>query len=81
MFHFVTDKEFLDASRAFCSRIMCRTRDLLHEEDINSQPVLVGSGARNLVTTIIGSGIRDFQNAIMQRKQRKSRRFLEPGLH
>lgn len=50
MFHFVTDKEFLDASRAFCSRIMCRTRDLLHEEDINSQPVLVGSGARNLVT-------------------------------
>lgn len=50
MFHFVTDKEFLDASRAFCSQVMCRTRDLLHEEDINSQPVLVGSGARNLVT-------------------------------
>lgn len=50
MYHFVEDKEFINETRRFCSDVVCKVRDYLHKEGINSQPILVGSGARNLIT-------------------------------
>ena len=36
--------------RSYCARVLTETCERLREEGINAQFVLVGSGARNLIT-------------------------------
>ena len=36
--------------RSYCARVLTETCEMLREEGINAQFVLVGSGARNLIT-------------------------------
>ena len=48
MFDFVTDAE-ISEYRSYCSGVLTELRDKLYEYDINTQFVLVGSGARNMV--------------------------------
>ncbi len=48
MYEFVTDAE-ISEYRSYCSGILTELRDELYEYDINTQFILVGSGARNMV--------------------------------
>lgn len=51
MYHFVENKDKLKRAKKTCSDIMKELMDLLRDEyDISSQYLLVGSGARNMVT-------------------------------
>ena len=71
MYEFVNDAE-IKPYRSYCSKILTDLRDLLLEKyEINTQFVLVGSGARNMVMRD-GSGPFDLDYNIVIIKIRET---------
>lgn len=58
MYRYFEDKDYLKKARSFCSKFLEKVKDELRlKYSINSEVILIGSGARNMVTENAYEGI------------------------
>lgn len=50
MYHYIEDKEYLKRAQSYCSELLAALTIELLDKNISSQFILVGSGARNMVS-------------------------------
>lgn len=67
MYHFVKDKEFLKRAQESCVKDLQELVDLLLKEGISTQFILVGSGARKMVTQNENGSIDFDYNLLIQK--------------